>query len=555
MKQFFLLSLFLCLANLASHAFAESLTVQTDRTEVPSNQSFTLFITYRGASDGQAPDLSEVKKLFEVSDINTRSNIRNINGRREVVLEWYATLFPRKEGKLLIPSLSVNGAQSKPLVVRVTEAARNRYVFVETEVDQGPVYTQQQIVLKYKVFYSANVRNAQVGEALQVADALQEQIKTENYTEMRDGVEYNVAEIAYLIYPQSSGVLNIPSVSWIFSYVDNRRMTTVREQSKEVMIRVKPQPESFPRGATWLPAKNVALSERWSKDPQSFKVGEPITRTITLDASGLMSSQLPKIFKETDSDAFKVYPDQPNLSDEPSKAGMQARRVESAAVIVNQNGTTTLPAMRIPWWNVDTDTLEYAEIPAREVQAIGQASRPYQQNSVKGSETPSDTNVSTELSLEHKAHLNLWRAIAIIASLLAIGFAVLWVRLAIRVRAQQRAASTDEQQTSKNLKLQQRHLHKACKSAKPDKIRASLLAWAAAYWPQQPPQTLQQMAARINNKKISSGLEALDQALYSQHATTFDALSLYKQLEDWQKSQTKAKTDKSQELASFYTNA
>jgi hypothetical protein len=41
--------------------------------------------------------------------------------------------------------------------------------------------------------------------------------------------------------------------------------------------------------------------------------------------------------------------------------------VQSEALVARSGGTWTLPEIRVPWWNIETDRLEFATLPARTV--------------------------------------------------------------------------------------------------------------------------------------------------------------------------------------------
>jgi len=58
-------------------------------------------------------------------------------------------------------------------------------------------------------------------------------------------------------------------------------------------------------------AEQLVLKQEWSGDNQQMKVGEPLTRTLTLLAKGTTVSQLPELNAAKIDDQLKAYPDQP----------------------------------------------------------------------------------------------------------------------------------------------------------------------------------------------------------------------------------------------------
>jgi hypothetical protein len=139
--------------------------------------------------------------------------------------------------------------------------------------------------------------------------------------------------------------------------------------SEPLEISVKSVPTSFP-GKVWLPAKALTLEENWSISPNSLNVGDSTTRTLTLTARGLQGSQLPPLSSVQGAiniPEIRFYPDQESIDQSELAEGLQGRRVQSEALVARSGGTWTLPEIRVPWWNIETDRLEFASLPARTV--------------------------------------------------------------------------------------------------------------------------------------------------------------------------------------------
>ena len=62
---------------------------------------------------------------------------------------------------------------------------------------------------------------------------------------------------------------------------------------EDIKLNVKPIPIDYQ--GQWLPSELLSLHQEWQPSPDEFKVGEPITRTITLTVAGLSEEQLPEI--------------------------------------------------------------------------------------------------------------------------------------------------------------------------------------------------------------------------------------------------------------------
>src|SRR5690606_30069917 len=130
----------------------------------------------------------------------------------------------------------------------------------------------------------------------------------------------------------------------------------------EVLAAVPP-PASHPNAA-WLPARRLELTDRWSNDPPDLVVGVPTTRTVTIEAEGLLETQLPELSVPTAS-GVRMYADRPELDRTITGAGLLARRVERYAVLPQTAGDVELPGVELPWFDTANGRWQIASVPAR----------------------------------------------------------------------------------------------------------------------------------------------------------------------------------------------
>ncbi|MGZ5012046.1 MAG: BatD family protein, partial [Methylobacter sp.] len=200
------------------------------------------------------------------------------------------------------------------------------------------------------------------------------------YNTQIDGVNYLVTERKYAIFPQKSGALTIKPLMLTaevmasnrpnFNGFFNSQMTKTRKiSSKSVTLDVKPAPAAF-TGQHWLSAEQLVLKEEWSGDNQQMKVGEPLTRTLTLLAKGTTVGQLPELNAGKIDAQLKTYPDQPVLREQKKPEGLIAFREEKIAIIPSKAGFYKLPAIEIPWFNSQSQKMEIAKIPETTITAL-----------------------------------------------------------------------------------------------------------------------------------------------------------------------------------------
>ena len=259
--------------------------------------------------------------------------------------------------------------------------------------------------------------------------------------------------------------------------------------------------------------------------------GEPITRTLSLNAEGLTASQLPVMMTDMATGPVKLYLDQAQLDTETqAEKGVISQRIESAAVVVNQGGNATLPAVKIPWWDTNTDTLRYAELPAKNLQIQGNVNPDHKQTlhdnvaepteQARATATPvNETNQALDDSALERIkklenHLFIWRLISLV-----LLFVVLVLSLLFLLRRPAKTAHADESKAARKksttLARALNNIKHSCKTNDAAQTRIHLLNWAQLYWPKGELFTLTDIANRSNHPALSKQLFALDAALYS----------------------------------------
>lgn len=270
-------------------------------------------------------------------------------------------------------------------------------LFLDVRTMPDTLHVQSQLIYILRVFRSIEILEASLTELkTSASDAVIERLGDDkNFETERHGVRYRVVERRYAIFPQRSGSLTIMPVQLEARLSAPSRgggkggggaadpePLLVQRHSAAVALVVEPIPPDFSEGV-WLPGRQLQLEETWSVTPPLFQVGTPITRTLTLFANGLTSAQLPSLVSTagTRPDVRKArseplpeppllnrYPDPPVLTDKRGADGIIGMRRETITMTPAHVGRLTLPAIEIPWWNIDTQTREVAYAPERQVE-------------------------------------------------------------------------------------------------------------------------------------------------------------------------------------------
>ena len=519
-----ILVLLLCAAQ--AHA---GVTASIDRADIELNESFTLELTADSNID-LMPDVSVLEKDFHVGQSNQLSNTTIMNGQIRRSKTWSYVLMPKRAGQLVIPAIAVGNEQSNPLVVDVTQPSYSppgeAEVFITTEVDFDETYVQAQILLTTKIYRSVATRQPALRDPVVTgAEALLELAGDDrSYEAVINGTPYGVIERVMAIYPQESGEIELSPARFEARVLRNGRITGRKVYESEpltvTVLPTPPMPDGYP-DAVWLPARDLQLTEDWSRDADEVKAGEPLTRHVTVSALGQLETQIPAI-EPPAADGMNVYPDKPELGRLIEPGGIRGVRKDQYALIGVSAGTVTLPQLDLPWWNVETGSWEVASLPERtiEVVASGMPVPPVSAESGAGAGmVPAETVTVT-------VHSEFWRRISeFLAALLALTLFGWWWSSRPKKEPREPAPVPIHKQQSRCLKA----ARKAALAGDAPTVRSTLLDWARLQWPDDAPRSIGTISSRVS-APLADELRVLSQLSYGPEQSPWNGAALAKAL-------------------------
>lgn len=537
---FVLALMLLCCSQAVS---ADKLTASVDRTEIGLEETLTLSVRYDEQIMFGEPDFDDLKQDFDILGNRRANQYRSINGVAESSTQWTITLAPKRKGNLKIPAFSYKNSSSKPITINVKETAPptlatpDQPVFIETEIEKSSGYVQEQILYKVRLFTSVDLSGLN-SEELRVNNALVKQISENQFQKTVKGRRYGVVEVTYAIFAQQSGTLTLPSTLWNITVQSNQSLAydpfmsrsgkLLRLRTPEKTIEILPRPDDY-NGDNWLPANNITLSQKWSSNPKKFKVGEPITRQISIIAEGLMAAQLPPLQLEA-VDGIKYYPDQPQSEEKLSSDGITTIKTESYAVVPNQSGELTLPAITLTWWDVKQQQTRIARLAAQTIKVSGStlSNAPTVEAGTTES-TPFEFPGQEEPAREEKSRTatNLWFYLTLLFSFTTLLFALLWLS-ARQHKANAGRENTDNLAAASERKAY-RQLLKTLKTDNLKEMRQALLTWGQSRYSNDQITSLSALGKRV--PELKSEIDHLERQLYAKDALGFDGSKLIRQLQ------------------------
>lgn len=517
-----------------SDAWAQALTASLERNPIHAGESVRLVLELSRAAGGLKPDLTPLERDFQILQTSANTQIEFIQGLQSAVTRWAIELTPRREGMLTVPAISVGQFQSPEMTLevlapRAAEEAGEQDIFLEAEISPDPAYVQSQMRYVVRLLRSVDVVDGTLTEPSATNAVLHRLGRDISYTTRRNEKSYRVLERRYALFPQASGELVISPVEFEGEVVEPgqaggglsrlfARGKRVRLRTPVVRATALPPPTDYP-GQTWLPAKNVQLTEEWSTDPQSLHAGEPVTRTLRLQAVGLSAEQLPEI-TVTASDGVKAYGDQPLARTTADSDWVRGVREQRIALVPGNEGSYTLPEIRLDWWDTERNAPRQTTIPARVIQvAAGTRDAIADIVGKAGSEAAKQAE---------KIMPSIWREAPLWQALCAL-LALFWLITLVawrRARASTQS-STVTAQGPPATRQAPTSLHRACVDGDAPAARKALLRWAAETWPGQAPRSLPALADALADERLRAELAALDRALYASATDAWNGEALW----------------------------
>lgn len=515
-------------------SWAGTLKSNVNRNQIGVNETLTLMVSYDAQVDSSKLDVSSLEQDFEVFNVRPRSNssISIVNGKRTQVAStlWTITLVPRKEGRLTIPALSVNGDSSQAISIRVSNtdngnsASASQPLQAWVSSNNKVAYPGQQIIIEVELSAQNGVSNLN-GPELVVNNADVEPLGQQSFQKADNGVARQIVKLKYAVFPKSAGELIIPIMTYTGligaqGSLFGSRGQQIVARSDQLKIRVNSAPEKD--SAPWFPAENVVISSKWSAEPKALKIGEPITRTITITSVAQRSNVIPPLPQIDAVGQYKTYKDQAQLDSKKSERGFVSTRVESEAIVASSEGELQLAEVKLPWFDVGAKRWKVAVLPAETIVVSGTAV------TLSNDTDLSDGNFADSLKTKQSTKIfgldHFWQiAAAVLGLMVVVQFALI-----LKLRAKQRILSPGIDRNSSNKVAEPakwRALNQQLKGNDVSAIRRTLLDWSSCYLTDDRPSTLDEAKRYFNDDSLNTQLSQLDKSLFGLH-TEFDSAEL-----------------------------
>ena len=534
------------------------------------------------------PDLSVLKKDFVVLGIQKRTQSFSINGKSSFLIIWTVELQPNHNGALKVPAIAIGKEKTKVLSLKITDlppevtAETKRHVFIETSIgtEGNKTFVQQQIPYTVKLYYDSTMQTAQFSEP-SIENAILEKLgRDKRYRITKAGKRFTVVERNYVISPEKSGALHIPAAvvngrlalsggdspqlrrrmdetdmlnkffndfrndpffqdslsGGFFSQRSQGPSKPFTIKGEAIDVDVLPVPKAF-TGSSWLPAEDLIIKDSWARRPPELKVGEPVTRILTLRAKGLAGSQIPDISIPKPNN-MKVYPDKSQsetATDGNTVYGIQRINI---SYIPDTSGKVTIPEIKVDWWDVKNKKQKTFVLPAWNLNILADPTKAAETDATS-SELLQESPPSSALEEKSKIPSSnaeagdeywTWKFIVITALLLL--FSALFYGLRKYLTKGQKNKDTSHNVTAqKDVGALRLSLLQACKANDKQLAAKNLLKYTQVFWDDESVQNLGMIVMRLEQESDAKIIQNLEQSLYRSDSKNWNGAALSKLIE------------------------
>lgn len=191
-----------------------------------------------------------------------------------------------------------------------------------------------------------------------------------NFTSREGGRTLAGQAYEYLLFPQRSGLIKIPSFSVTIwpSAEDGRPLPAQTLRSESLVLQVKTVPGQ-PPAQPLLVAEAVTLEEHYDQLPERLLQGDAISRRIDIHAQGIPGMLIPSLEIEKKA-GESVYRAPLKVSDQYHRGLLAGERSEQLTYVLQHAGEVRLSAITLRWWNSKTQQLETLRLPERILQVL-----------------------------------------------------------------------------------------------------------------------------------------------------------------------------------------
>ncbi|OAN11212.1 hypothetical protein A3K86_19840 [Photobacterium jeanii] len=347
---------------IAFSAQAAQVEATVSKNIVAVNEVFQLEISIDSNVNPDSLALSALDKDFTYGRPSVSSNSSYINGVVSRTTQWRLAVAAKAVGTFTIPAFRIGATESEPISIQVLKSANSQAsandpkIKLSSKLEKQSLYVGESTKLTVKILIAEQIDQAAlVAPKAEGIDIIQ--LGDDKQAErILNGRRYIEITRQYQLTPQQAGNIVLSGAEFKTNLVRGSRgfgstlSIPFSKQTDDITLNVKAKPSNYQ--GLWLPTTDLQLDQNWQPEitTSEFKVGEPITRIITLRIKHVAQSNMPNINIDYPR-SVRVYDEKPVYGERDGYTSMMIKQV----IIPRTAGELTLPPLKINWWDTNTN--------------------------------------------------------------------------------------------------------------------------------------------------------------------------------------------------------
>ena len=237
------------------------------------------------------------------------------------------------------------------LIITWQPVVSQGHIYSEISVNKNSVYVGEPVEVSVSVFTSTWFTKGVNPGNVKVNGAFTVYFRGVSKTIQKKSKTYAGVEMIFNVFPYSNEDIVFPSLEIkvetpdVGGYKGIGR--TIKTEPKTITVK------SIPAGydnSKWLVSSGVDVKDVWIGDRNRVKIGDVLERTITITAAGTVSGLMPPVVFDS-IQGISNYPAGSSAENIRSKTAISAKRTDGVKYLFEKEGTVTIPAIEITWWN------------------------------------------------------------------------------------------------------------------------------------------------------------------------------------------------------------
>ncbi len=180
-----------------------------------------------------------------------------------------------------------------------------------------------------------------------------------------NGQSYAGIQRTYSIYPQQPGEFRLPPAKLTVPYASVPPKSTEATLTLPQLTFHADIPAAARGLSYFLPTTRLTMQQNWGSALKDLRVGDTVERTIAVTTLKLQGMLIPPLAMDAP-EGIRVYPEEPKVLNQKTDRGefIFGRRTESAKYLIQKEGDYTLPSIELKWWNLSSNRVVTATLPA-----------------------------------------------------------------------------------------------------------------------------------------------------------------------------------------------